>query len=111
MNPKPMLFVDDCNAETRKFDRLLDERMRAYQQVDVSASDLIQDGAALGRGCSAGQETNDGAARDAREQIPRLFRPERPVEQLCNGEVVLLGQDLGGRHERGLTAALDRDEA
>ena len=86
-------MIDEAQLVER--DGLLGQRVRADDEVDRAARELREHLAPLRRRERAGQR------RDA--------KPRR-VEQPANRQVVLVGQDLGRRHERDLQAVLHRDE-
>ena len=86
-----MLLVDHHEAELRETHVALHERMGADDEVDRTAGDIGQLLASSGGGCRTGQQ------RDAK---PRRLQQPRDVEK------VLLGQDLGRRHEGDLQPVL-----
>ena len=93
LDPEPVLLVDDHEPETAKVDALLNERVGAHHALDLSRG---QDGAPrlpLARLERRGREGQAHAER---------------LEQLAERHEVLLGQDLGRRHDRRLVAGFDR---
>ena len=89
LDAEPMLLVDDRHGQLAQIDARLDERMGADD--DRCAGRLL----AVALAGRARQE----AARD----------PELRAERL-EGEEVLLGERLRGRHERPAEAGLDRSQ-
>ena len=96
LHAKAMLLVDDGQAQTRELHLRLDDGMRADDQRRRAAFNGGQHGRALFLLLAASQPCHALATR--RQQ------GGEPVGQL--GEV-LLGQDLGGRHQRALPAGVD----
>ena len=94
---KAVLLVDDCQAQARELHLRLDDGVRADDQRRRAALDGGQHGRALFFLLAAGEP---GHLLPARGQQGR-----EPLGQLGK---VLLGQDLGGRHEGGLVTAVDR---
>ena len=90
-----MLLVDDDQAELLEPHVALDQRVRADDQVHGARFDLRELAPARRRARRAGQQ------RDAE---PRGLQQPRDVHE------VLLGEDLGRRHEGHLQAVLHRDE-
>ena len=76
------------SARSRKCHRLLDQRVGAHHQRQLARGQPRQQVAPAGGGGRAG------------EQLDR----HRPAEQPVERDQVLLGQRLGGRHQRGLAA-------
>ena len=92
---EPVLFVDDHETELVKTHVALHQRVRAHDQVHcarLNCGELFPSRGARG---GAGQQ-RDAEAR--RLQEPRDVRE------------VLLGQNLGRRHERHLQTVLHRDD-
>ena len=92
---EPVLLVDDDDREIAEVDLLLDQRVRPDDERRVTRGDELPHGRVLAR------------PQRAREQ--RDAHPERAA-QLVDGQEVLLGEGLGGRHERRLPAGLDGAE-
>ena len=90
-----MLLVDYRERQRLEDDVLLDQRLRADHEIDVAAFDRRQQVTARRGGHPPRQQ------RDA-------IRPA--IEGLDDRPVVLLGQDLGRRHERDLVVVLHRDD-
>ena len=88
-----MLLVDNDHAEPGKFDRVLDDRVRADGELGRARRDRFECRALLFGLHAAGQ--------------PGDFDAERlqPTAQLAR---MLLGENFSGRHERGLVAGIDR---
>ena len=87
-----VLLVDDDKREVAELDRLLDQRVRADHQLQLPV------------GQPAEQIASPRRARRAGQELDR----QRPAEQPVERAVVLLGERLRGRHERGLCPVLDR---
>ena len=90
-----MLLVDHGDGEIGEVDLLLDERVRADDDLRVPRCDELAGGCMLLR------------AERAREE--RHAHSERRA-QLVDRQEVLLRERLGRRHERSLTPDLDRAE-
>ena len=88
-----MLLVDDGEPQAVEGHLVLEERVRADGELRLAAGDGLQRGLLRARLEAAGEPAHLHAQR------------LQPVREL---EVVLLGEDLGGRHERHLPAVLDR---
>ena len=88
-----MLLVDDGDREVREVDLLLDERVRAHDDLGVPRRDELARGGVLLR------------AKRAREE--RDAHAERRAE-LVDRQEVLLGERLGRSHQRSLAPGLDR---
>ncbi len=90
-----MLLVDHHETKPVKGDVSLHQRVRADDQVDRAGLDL-------------------GQLRTPRRRTGRTGQqgdPEtRRLQQLGDAEEVLLGQNLGRRHERDLQAIFHRDQ-
>ena len=93
MHPETMLLVDHHQAEIAELDRLLEQRVRADQDVDASRFQLGKNGLALAA-TLASREQRDAQAGRRRERADRLE--------------VLAREKLGRRHQRALRAGLDR---
>jgi hypothetical protein len=89
-----VLLVDDGQRQVPELHLLLDHRVRAHHQRGRTGLDPLQHLTALFLLLAAAE------ARDLNAQ--RL----QPANQLVE---VLLGQDLGGRHQRALPAGVDGD--
>ena len=92
---EPVLFVDDHQPQFAERHVLLDERMRTHHEIDRAARDLGAHAAATRRG---------HASREGGNAEPRL------VERTPDGQVVLVGEDFGRRHERHLQPVLHRHQ-
>ena len=92
-----VLLVDDDEAETVELDFLFNQRMGADDQLRLAAIDEAAVGALAVFVERAGEQHDAIAARGA-------------LKQLARGEKMLRGQDLSGRHERGLVAVFHGDE-
>jgi hypothetical protein len=81
--------------------------MGADEDVDLACIQTRGDAPALGRGRAVRQQFDAhgplGEQRTVGRDLKALEHPERT-------EIVLLGEDFGGRHERALVPALHRDE-
>ena len=82
-------------AQLAKAHRALDQRVRADHEVNGSAGELRLQLAALLCGSGAGEKRDPKA---------------RGLEQPPDVDVMLLGEDLGRRHERDLEAVLHRHQ-
>ena len=92
VDAEAVLLVDHGDGQAVELDRLLDQRVGADEQLQLPGGQLAEEvGAAPGR-CRPGEQ--GGLHERARHQ--RLERRE-----------VLLGERLGGRHQRRLGARLD----
>ena len=87
-----MLLVHHHDRELAELDRLLDQGMGAHHQLQLAAGQAPEQLAAPSRRRGAGEQL-DG---------------ERAAQQGVERAVVLLGQGLGGRHQRRLGAVLHR---
>ncbi len=90
-----MLLVDDDKSKLPEADRILDQRMRADDHVERAAGELRLHLAALLCGRRPGED------RDAKA---------RRLEQAPDVDEVLLGENLGRRHEGDLETVLHRDD-
>ncbi len=88
-----VLLVDDGEPQAVEGDLVLEERVRADRELRLALRDRLQGGLLRAR--------LEAAREPAHLHAQRL----QPVREL---QVVLLGQDLRGRHERHLPAVLDR---
>jgi hypothetical protein len=100
-----VLLVDDHGPERREIDALLDQRVGADHDVDLTAGQAGQDPAPIGCPDPVGEQLDPDRA-GAEERRARI-RHLDPVQQGPDPRRVLLGQHLGGRHERALVPALD----
>ena len=87
-----MLLVDDGEPQPLEIDALLEKRVRADGELRLAAGDGLRRRLFRARLEAAGEPAHLHAER------------LQPVGEL---EVVLLRQDLGGRHERHLPVVLD----
>ena len=90
-----VLLVDDRQAQLTELDRFLDQRVRADDEVQRTAGELGL--------CFS---SFFGRRRPGQERHAESRRLEQPADV----DVMLLGKDLGRRHERDLEAVLHRDE-
>ena len=90
-----MLLVDDHETEVPERHRFLDEGVGPDDDLRVPLLDAAHRGPALGGRHRSGQDLHAVAP-------PREQRREAPV--------MLLGEDLGGRHQRRLSSVLDRHQ-
>ena len=93
MHAKAMLLVDHHKREVAECDRLLEQRVRADQDIDATLGERGKDILALSALLAAAEE--------------RDVQPCRRSEAAYRLEM-LAGEKLGRRHERGLRAGLDR---
>ena len=92
MHAEAVLLVDDGEREIAKLDLLLEQRMRADQQVDVAEGEPLENVVALAAALAAGEDSDVDPGRGCQRR---------------DGVEMLPRQDLGRRHQRGLTAAFD----
>ena len=90
-----MLLVDRGEAELGERRRLLHERVRADDQHRLATRESRRDRLSFARGKTPGQQNRLDAERR---------------EQLGHGSCVLLGEQFGRYHDRGLIAVLDREQ-
>src|SRR5256885_605544 len=110
--PEAMLLVDDRQAEPLERDGLLDERVRADDHLELARRERVDDRASSRAGHARGEEGGPGGRRAARRFAPGgpcSRGPPRAFEELRERAVVLLREQLRGRHERGLGARSDGD--
>ena len=93
-HPETVLLVNNYEAKFGELNFLLDESMSTNHQLRIALSDVAP-GFALAIVFEGSGEQNDAISR-------RLKNATR-------GEVMLLRQNFGGRHERDLMSALDGD--
>ncbi|KGS71199.1 hypothetical protein X979_6010 [Burkholderia pseudomallei MSHR7527] len=93
LDAEAVLLVDDHEPEPREFDGVLNHRVRADHELRGAERGRLERRALVLRLQAAGE--------------PRDRHAERlePAAQLAR---VLLGEDFGGRHQRGLVAGVDR---
>ena len=94
VDAEAVLLVDDRDGEPVERHGVLDQRVRADQQLELARSRACRAGR---RGGAPGVEPVSSAAGTSSPGISALQRRE-----------VLLGERLGGRHQRRLRAVLDR---
>jgi len=92
LDAEPVLLVHDGEAEAAELHTFLHERVRADDARDVPRGDPRAARGALARLERRGEQSHRHAER---------------LEELAEGEDVLLSEDLGRRHHRGLVAGLD----
>jgi hypothetical protein len=88
-----VLLVHDRDGQRVELDVLLDQRMCPHHQRELAASQLAQ-----------GVGTSRGRGRPGEQR----HRHRLPRHQRLQGGEVLLGERLGGGHQGGLSAVLDR---
>ena len=93
LDPEAVLFIHNRYRQPLEGDLLLDQGVRADCDLRLAACDPRPRRLVLLRRQSAGQE--------------QAFHA-KPATDLLEGEEVLLGKGLGGRHQRALIAGLDR---
>src|SRR5262249_11233455 len=93
MHAKSMLLVDHHEREVAEFDRLLEQCVRADENIDTTLGERRKDILALGTFLTPAEQSDAQAGR-RREAFNRLE--------------MLTCEKLGRRHERGLRSALDR---
>ena len=92
MHAEAVLLVDDREREIAELDLVLEQRMRADQEVELAGFEPRQNVGALLAALAAGED------RDAQA---RGFGERR------DGLVMLAREDFGRRHQGGLPAGLD----
>ena len=92
VDAEAVLLVDHRDGEPVERDRLLDQRVGADQEPQLARAQLAQEVGAA----AAGRRPGEQRGRDERARHERLQRGE-----------VLLGERLGGRHQRRLRPVLD----
>ena len=92
VDAEAVLFVDDRQREIAERDVLLEQRMRADDEIDIAGGKRCENVLAVAAALAAGE---DG------EPQPGGLR------QWCDGGKMLPRQNLGRRHERRLAAGLD----
>ncbi len=97
-----MLLVDDDQAEVGEVYVVFDEGVGADDEVDLAAEEA---GAGVALGAVVKRAGEEGYAVGTLSAGRDFF-----AEELARGEVVLRGEDLGGRHESDLVAVFDGDE-
>ena len=93
MHAEAMLLVDDDQAEVFEGDLLLEQRVRADQDVDVARLERVEDLGALASALAAREQRNAQASRRA---------------EAADGLKMLARQQFGRRHQCRLRAGLDR---
>ena len=94
MHAEAVLLVDHHEREVAERDRLLEQRVRADQNVDVAV-------------LRARRESRRARA-PFRGPVSSATRKPAGCGEALDGLQVLAGQQLGRRHQRGLRAGLDR---
>ncbi len=89
MHAESVLLVDDHEAEIAEHDILLEDRMRADENVDASLFQRVDDLRALAAALAPGEERDAQARRSA---------------EVADGLEMLARQELGRRHQRRLRA-------
>jgi len=108
LDAEAVLLVDDHDTERRELHSLLDQRVRADDEVDPPVGQPGQHITALVAGDAVGEERDP--QRALAEQGRTAVLDGEAVEQLGHRRRMLLGQYLGRRHQRALMAALHRRE-
>ena len=93
MHAESMLLVDHHERKVAEFDRLLEQSVRADENVDATLGERGKDILALSAFLAAAEERDLQSCR----RSEAAYRLE-----------VLACQQLGRRHQRGLRAGLDR---
>ena len=93
VHAEAMLLVDDHQAQLCELHRFLEQRVRAHHELDVAARDGFERAAPRARRQRAGDQRHGNSERS------------KPAFEILR---VLLGQQLGGRHERGLKSGAHR---
>ena len=92
MHAEAVLLVDDGQRQIAERDLVLEQRVRADQEIDLAEREAVEDVGALAAALAAGQDGDADAG---------LLRQRR------DGGEMLARQDFGRRHQRGLPAGLD----
>ena len=103
LDAEPVLLVDDDQAEVEELDVLLEQRVGADDDARPRRWPAGTAARALGLGHRAGEQLDGRRLRGAAEHPAA----GQVAEQLGDRPVVLLGQHLGGREQRGLAARVD----
>ena len=90
-----VLLVDDGEAELLERDALLDERMRSYNEMHVSARELLEKRLAL---------------RSLQSRAEKRHPVTGGLEKLADIREMLLGKKLRWHHESDLSAAFHDDD-
>ena len=102
-----MLLIDHDDAKRIELHGVLDERMGADDQIDLTNQEFIEDSFPISRAGAVCQEID--LERPIAQQRRRVGHLE-PLEQASDTGVVLLGQHFGRSHQSGLMAAIDRGQ-
>ena len=108
LDTEAVLLVDDHDTQAAELDGLLDERVRADQQVDLPGGERGEHALALLAGDLVREQLD--RERSLAEQRRAVVGHRDALEQRPDRREVLIGQHLGGRHERALVAALHRGQ-
>ena len=108
LDAEAVLLVDHDRAERGEVDALLDEGVGADGDVDLAGGQPGEDPPAVGRTHLVGQQLDPDrpGAEQRRARVGHLD----VGQQGPDAEGVLLGEDLGRRHEGALVPALHRGE-
>jgi hypothetical protein len=87
-----VLLVDDDHRQVAELHPRLDQRVGPDDELELPAGEPVEQVAPAGSGGRAGQQ----------------LQRQRAAQQRVERAVVLLGERLGGRHQRRLRAVLDR---
>ncbi len=92
VDAEAVLLVDDGQREVAEADLVLEQRMGADQEVDISGGEAVEDAGALAAALAAGEDrdAHAGGLGQRRDRLQMLAR-----------------EDLGRRHQGGLAAGLD----
>ncbi len=103
LDAEAVLLVDDDEPEVGELDLVLEQRVGADHDAGLAAGQARHRGGALGLGHRPGQQL-DGGALGGATQHPA---GGEVAEQGGDRAVVLLGEHLGRRQQRGLAAGVD----
>ena len=106
LDAEAVLLVDHDQAEVEELDLLLEQRVGADDDAGLAGGQPGQRLGALGLGHRAGQQLDGRGLRGAAEHPAG----GQVAEQRGDRAVVLLGQHLGGREQRGLAAGVDHPQ-
>ena len=94
-----MLLIDDREREPRHIDAILDQGVRADHDVDLANARRLEDLAPIDRPCRTGEQPH-----------PRSIPIRQSGIEHAQSLQMLLGKDLGRRHEGGLETIRCRSE-
>ena len=107
-----MLFVHHRQREVRYIDRVLDERVRTDDHVDHPGGHQAVEVVLRALAMAAKQKSDHEGAVEPGNFESLNVPPDRQIapvgaQQAAYGQIVLLGEDFGRGHERGLTPTVN----